>query len=151
MQRRDIVLQAQTWIGTPYRHQQSVKGSGVDCVGLILGVGSALSILHIPADRWRPYARYARLPNPRRMTRAMNEFLVKLEDVTLETVPDGAIAWIQWRERAPMHLAIIDREEGQPVRMIHALSTVGECVHHIVNETWESRIVSYWDWPGAPE
>ena len=151
MQRREIVLEAKSWRGTPYRHQQSLKGSGVDCVGLILGVGRALEILQITPDQWRPYARYARLPNPRRMEQAMGEFLVKLEDATLETAPDGCIAWIQWRPGAPMHLAIIDREPGQPVRMIHALSTVGECVHHIVNQTWEARIVSFWDWPGAPE
>jgi NlpC/P60 family putative phage cell wall peptidase len=33
-----IVPVARNWIGTPYRHQMSVKGVGCDCVGLVRGV-----------------------------------------------------------------------------------------------------------------
>ena len=29
---------AQTWTGTPYRHQASLKGVGCDCLGLIRGI-----------------------------------------------------------------------------------------------------------------
>ena len=29
---------ARGWIGTPYRHQASVKGAGCDCLGLVRGV-----------------------------------------------------------------------------------------------------------------
>lgn len=34
----DVVMAAQTWAGTPYRHQASAKGVGCDCLGLIRGV-----------------------------------------------------------------------------------------------------------------
>ena len=34
----DVIALAQTWAGTPYRHQGSVKGVGCDCLGLIRGV-----------------------------------------------------------------------------------------------------------------
>ena len=33
-----IVDTARSWLGTPYRHQASVKGAGADCLGLIRGV-----------------------------------------------------------------------------------------------------------------
>ncbi|MBI2720355.1 MAG: C40 family peptidase [Rhizobiales bacterium] len=33
-----IVRLARAWIGTPYRHQASLKGVGCDCLGLIRGV-----------------------------------------------------------------------------------------------------------------
>ncbi|MDV7145084.1 peptidase [Tropicimonas sp. TH_r6] len=33
-----VVEIAREWIGTPYRHQASLKGSGADCLGLIRGV-----------------------------------------------------------------------------------------------------------------
>lgn len=33
-----IVAAARGWIGTPYRHQASVKGVGCDCLGLLRGV-----------------------------------------------------------------------------------------------------------------
>ncbi len=35
---RAIVMEARTWIGTPYRHQASLKGVGCDCLGLLRGV-----------------------------------------------------------------------------------------------------------------
>ena len=34
----DIVRVARSWIGTPYRHQASLKGVGTDCLGLVRGV-----------------------------------------------------------------------------------------------------------------
>jgi NlpC/P60 family putative phage cell wall peptidase len=36
--RAAIVAEARSWIGTPYRHQGSLKGAGCDCLGLIRGV-----------------------------------------------------------------------------------------------------------------
>ncbi len=33
-----IVAEARAWIGTPYRHQASLKGIGCDCLGLLRGV-----------------------------------------------------------------------------------------------------------------
>lgn len=33
-----IVTAARGWIGTPYRHQASLKGVGCDCLGLLRGV-----------------------------------------------------------------------------------------------------------------
>ena len=33
-----IVRAARGWLGTPYHHQQSVKGRGTDCLGLVRGV-----------------------------------------------------------------------------------------------------------------
>jgi NlpC/P60 family putative phage cell wall peptidase len=38
----DIVAEARDWIGTPYRHQASLKGVGCDCLGLVRGVWRAL-------------------------------------------------------------------------------------------------------------
>ena len=38
MTRADIVAAARGWIGTPYRHQASLKGAGCDCLGLVRGV-----------------------------------------------------------------------------------------------------------------
>jgi NlpC/P60 family putative phage cell wall peptidase len=34
----DIISAARGWIGTPYRHQASVRGAGCDCLGLLRGV-----------------------------------------------------------------------------------------------------------------
>lgn len=34
----EIIAAARGWIGTPYRHQASLKGVGCDCLGLLRGV-----------------------------------------------------------------------------------------------------------------
>ena len=36
--REQIVAAARGWVGTPYRHQASLKGIGADCLGLVRGV-----------------------------------------------------------------------------------------------------------------
>ncbi len=38
MTRDDIVAAGRGWIGTPYRHQASLKGVGADCLGLVRGL-----------------------------------------------------------------------------------------------------------------
>lgn len=40
--RKDIVTVARSWIGTPYRHMQRIKGAGTDCIGLVVGVHNEL-------------------------------------------------------------------------------------------------------------
>ena len=37
-----VVEEAQSWIGTPYRHQASLKSVGCDCLGLVRGVWRSL-------------------------------------------------------------------------------------------------------------
>ena len=37
-----IVAEARSWLGTPYRHQASLKGVGCDCLGLLRGVWRGL-------------------------------------------------------------------------------------------------------------
>lgn len=36
--RTRVLAAARDWIGTPYRHQASVKGEGADCLGLVRGL-----------------------------------------------------------------------------------------------------------------
>lgn len=38
IKRKLIVAAARGWLGTPYRHQASVRGAGADCLGLVRGV-----------------------------------------------------------------------------------------------------------------
>jgi NlpC/P60 family putative phage cell wall peptidase len=52
MTRADIIAEAESWLGTPYHHQASLKGVGADCLGLVRGVWRALygpEPLDIPA------------------------------------------------------------------------------------------------------
>lgn len=146
----DVVRQARSWLYTPYMHQQSLPGIGVDCVGLILGVGRQLDLLSIAPTDWAPFAAYTRRPNPARMRRAMRRFLI--EDPTPRHVipPAGSIGWFGWRSDLPMHLAIVAEFEGRP-SMIHAFGTARRCVENSLDEVWLSRVDSWWQYPGLEE
>lgn len=144
----EIVDEARSWVGTPFAHQHRTKGAFVDCVGLILGVGADLGLLSISAEDWAPYRNYTRTPNPRKMFEAMNEFL-EFQDVPKESAaPDGSIAWFQWREGLPMHLGIM-ATFGARRTVIHALEPVGKCVEHTFDTIWQSRVDSWWKYPGV--
>jgi NlpC/P60 family putative phage cell wall peptidase len=57
-QRAAVVAEAREWLGTPYHHEARLKGIGVDCAQLLMGVFSAstvgliapLRIPHYPRD-----------------------------------------------------------------------------------------------------
>jgi cell wall-associated NlpC family hydrolase len=144
----EIVREARSWVGTPYRHQGKVRGRAVDCVGLILGVGHALALLDISREEWATFAGYTRTPNPRKMGEAMELFLERLELEPGEEPPAGAIGWFGWRDELPMHLAIIARFEGRAT-MIHAYSHAERCVEHGFVAEWPERVVSWWAYPGT--
>lgn len=44
-QRAAVVAEAQTWLGTPFHHLARVKGAGVDCAQLLIGVYHACGLI----------------------------------------------------------------------------------------------------------
>jgi cell wall-associated NlpC family hydrolase len=80
-----IIAEARTWIGTPWRHQAYQKGVGCDCAGLIRGVGNALGIFDTRdgAPGTEVFAGYGRQPEPRKMLRALDQFMVRVRPSTL--------------------------------------------------------------------
>lgn len=148
--RDEIVAAARAWVGTPFMHQQSLLGVGVDCVGVILGVGRDTGRLEISPEAWAPFAAYTRKPNPARMRKAMRRFLVEsiVDRTSLPAI--GSIGWFGWRDDLPMHLAIVSEFEGRPT-MIHAFELQGRCCENSIDETWRSRVDSWWQYPGMGE
>jgi cell wall-associated NlpC family hydrolase len=52
--RADVVKEALTWLRTPFHHHARIKGHGVDCVNLLIGVYSNVGL--IPAIKLDHYA-----------------------------------------------------------------------------------------------
>jgi NlpC/P60 family putative phage cell wall peptidase len=145
--RDGIVTEARTWLGTPFMHQQSMRGIGVDCVGLILGVGRDLGLLQISPAEWAPFAAYTRKPNPARMRKAMGRFLAPSSCARGDLPAIGSIGWFGWRQELPMHLAIVAEYDGRPT-MIHAFETMDRCVENSIDATWRTRVDTWWQYPG---
>lgn len=148
----DVVSEARSWIGTRYLHQHRHKGHGVDCVGLIIGVGLATEALGTwTPDAWQRHARYGVAPNPSHMRQAMHEFLVPIEVPNGQVGPDGSIAWLGWRDGLPMHLAIAATAPAGYRTIIHALSLAGQVVEHTVSADWLAYVEGWWRYPDLTE
>ena len=145
----EVVDAARAWIGTPYVHQHRLRGSAVDCVGLIIGVGLEAGVLSTWSEEaWDAHRNYGRAPNPEHMGRAIRQFMKPLDG---PRVPDGAVAFIGWRQHLPMHLAIVGTLPDGRRSMIHAFERVGRVVEHGFDAEWPARVVSWWRYPGVAE
>lgn len=148
IQRRgsQAVETAREWIGTPFRHQQALKGVGTDCGGLVRGVGAESGLMAFDEAEWRRrFAGYARTPNPNRMRAVLTHYLLPIEGD--DAVP-GDIMWMGWRENLPMHLAFLAEFDGRRM-MIHAYSGAGQVVEHGLSPDWEARIEAWYRLPGV--
>ena len=134
-----IVAEARTYIGTPFQHQARLKGVGVDCIGVIVGVAHTLGISEFDT------VDYARQPDPSKMGAALN---AHLDRVTLSDIRPGDILGLR-RTREPMHVAIVT--ETDPLRIVHALSRAGvsRCVEQGIDDAWRRRIVACFRYRGV--
>jgi cell wall-associated NlpC family hydrolase len=136
----DVIAEARTWIGTPYHHQQCVKGHGVDCAQLVAGVGRALDLM--PALS-RQHVRYSRLPNPRQMHSVLQEFLDPVEPGAERF---GDVAWMCWQEGLPQHLGIYSDLHGGGI--IHALLSARQVVETQLDDWARSMVHGWWRYRG---
>lgn len=134
MTRQDIIAEARSWIGTPYRHQASLKGVGCDCLGLIRGVWR--NVIGDEPERAPPYA-------PDWAEAARGEPLAEaaarhLRPIACDQFVAGDVLLFRWREQlAAKHLAIV----SAPDLMVHAHD--GACVAEVALAPWWRRRIAY--------
>lgn len=134
MTREDIVAEARSWIGTPYRHQASLKGVGCDCLGLVRGVWRAM-MGHEP-ERAPPYAPdWAEASRGEPLAEAA---LRHLDAIACDQAAEGDVLLFRWRDGlAAKHLAIV----AAPDLMVHAHD--GACVAEVALAPWWRRRIAY--------
>jgi NlpC/P60 family putative phage cell wall peptidase len=144
--RSQIVAEARSWIGTPYRHQGSRKGVGCDCLGLVRGVWREI----IGAEPERPpaYARdWAEASGDEALARAARAHMVDLA-----AFKPGDVLLFRYRERYPAkHAAIVSAcEPGRPALMVHAHD--GAAVAEVAIAPWWRRRLAYaFRFPGVAD
>lgn len=140
IEREAIVAAARSWIGTPYRHQGRTKMKGVDCVGLVLGVGQDLGLQFTVPEH------YAESPSSNLVLRHADQQLVSIHNKVL--APGRiAILWGFDRNEA-QHLAIVGEYAGR-FTMIHSFSKAGKVLEHSWDAFWEKRLVRVYEFPGT--
>ena len=138
--RDDILREARSWIGTPFHHQQCVKGIGVDCAMLVMGVGVALGLAPVLPAHQRAYGR---LPKPERMRAIIAEYLDPVEG---DPRP-GDILYMGWLDAArPMHMGFLTDLHGRG--LLHSSQPDGGVVETALPASYEPLIDSWWRYRG---
>ena len=142
--RSAIVAEARAWIGTPYRHQASLKGVGCDCLGLVRGVWRALCRRRAGA-RCRPM----RPTGPKR--RGARRSPRPAGAISPRSIPTqfapGDVLLFRWRAGFPAkHAAIVTA----PDLMVHAHD--GAAVAEVAIAPWWRRRLAYaFRFPGVTD
>lgn len=131
----DILAEARTWTGTPFHHQGRLKGVGVDCLGLVVGVGRSLGLSQADGTG------YPRQPDGRALLAGMDAAYQRL---VLGRQKPGDILVFRIR-MAPQHLALLTEQGG----MIHVHAAVGRVVETGLDAGWAARLVAAHRYPGV--
>jgi NlpC/P60 family putative phage cell wall peptidase len=134
---------ARSWLGTPYRHQASLRGEGADCLGLVRGVWR--EIIGVEPEAPPPYAPdWAEVGGEETLWAAARRWLV---EIPLEKAAPGEVLLFRMAPGAPAkHCAILSDGDGEG-RMIHAYWGRA-VVESWMGSWWRRRLVAAFAWPG---
>ena len=143
MTREEIVIAARDWIGTPYRHQASLRGVGADCLGLVRGVWREL--LGPEPEPVPPYTPdWAEAAGAESLRDAARRHL---QECAIGAAGPGDVLLFRMGLGHPAkHCAII----SMPGRIIHAYWGRAVCETRLV-PWWERRIAGAFQFPGLAE
>lgn len=144
--RAEVVAAARSWLGTPYRHQASVRGVGCDCLGLVRGVWRELYGFEpeaAPAYR----ADWAETYHEETLLEAARRHLVERPPGQLAT---GEVVLFRMAPGACVkHAAIVSAvEASEPeARIVHAYWGRA-AVESWLGPWWRRRLVARFEFPG---
>ena len=132
--RSAIVAEARAWIGTPYRHQASLKGVGCDCLGLVRGVWRALR--GAEPEPVPPYSPdWAEAARQDALAEAARRHFIEIAPAQFGA---GDVLLFRWRASLPAkHAAIVTASD----RMVHAHD--GAAVTEVVIAPWWRRRLAF--------
>ena len=133
-----IVPYAREWMGTPYHHQEALKGVGCDCIGLIRGVYHELTGIMPPVFN---YSRdWGDADGNEAIIAAGFQYLVPVE--TGDRRPGDVLA-VRWKASRVAKHTLFQSYNG---RAIHAIE--GAVVSEIdLSSWWVRRIAQVFRFP----
>ena len=150
--RSAVVTSARGWLGTPYRHQASVRGHGADCLGLIRGVWREL--VGAEPEATPPYAPdWAEVGGEETLLAAARRWFV---EIPVEAARAGDVLLFRMAPGCPAkHCAILSEgrlgdPEAPEAKMIHAYWG-RSVVESWVGSWWRTRLVAAFAWPACRE
>jgi len=142
--REAVVAAARRWLGTPYRHQASVRGEGADCLGLIRGVWrEVIGTEPETTPAYRPD--WAEVGGEETLLAAARRWL---REIPVDAAALGDVILFRMEPGCPAkHCAILSDLEGPEPRMIHAYWGRA-VVESWMGIWWRRRLVAAFRWPG---
>lgn len=132
--RAAVIAEAQRWVGTPYRHQASLRGVGCDCLGLVRGVWRAVHGREpepVPAYT----ADWAEASGRETLAEAAARAMAA---VAIADILPGDVLLFRWRATLPAkHAGIL----VAPAEFIHAHQ--GAAVARAALSPWWSRRIAF--------
>lgn len=126
------IAELRTWVGTPFRHQGRMKGSGVDCIGMALAAAEAAGA--ITPEQKAEIPPYGRLPRREEsvITNFCNRNLTKIDAQTAKPLDLILVTMGAY----PMHIGILTDFQGKgsmeaPFGLIHSMASPGWVAEHI--------------------
>lgn len=122
----EIWDEALRWQGTPFHHLGRTRGTGCDCVGLILGVAWALGLYG------QDHQGYGRVPAAEYQGAPVREWLQARATV----IPEPEVGAVAFLLRFGMpHFAFLDGTGW----MVHADAAAGQVVYTRWDGRWQRR------------
>lgn len=133
------VREARRWIGTPYVDQQTVRGAGCDCLGLVRGIWRA--VVGPEPTEVPPYTRDWGETGPHEvMLAGALEWMVQVQ---LEDAGAGSVILFRMRDGAiAKHCGILTGEGT----MVHARERLG-VIEEPYSDSWQRRAVAAFQFP----
>ncbi len=131
----DVVRQARTWLNTPYHHQGRLKGVGVDCAGLIIGVAHELGLSQFDVDG------YSARPDGDSLRRLCEQHMGRL---AIDALQPGDVLLFQF-DAHPGHLAFLSDAQA----ILHAYLPRRRVVEHGLDAAWWRQVVGCYRLPGV--
>jgi NlpC/P60 family putative phage cell wall peptidase len=139
--RSAIIAEARRWIGTPYRHQASVRSHGCDCLGLVRGVWRAC----IGPEPEQPGAYAPDWAEATGQETLQAAALRHMRPVAVEALTGGCVVLFRWRaDCVAKHVAILTDD----ATMIHAHDGASVCEVAFA-PWWRRRLASGFAFPGV--
>jgi NlpC/P60 family putative phage cell wall peptidase len=129
-----VVTAARGWLGTPYRHQASLRGVGCDCLGLVRGVWR--DCVGVEPETAPAYsADWAEASAGEMLADAAGRHLVRVDGLKFEA---GDVVLFRWRPHLPAKHAGIATTANS---MVHAQD--GLAVSEVPLAPWWLRRVAF--------
>ena len=142
--RARVAVAARAWLGTPYRHQASVKGVGADCLGLVRGLWR--EVVGAEPEGVPPYSPdWAEAGGREILLEALERWLMP---VPVEAMRSGDVLLFRMSPGvAAKHCAVLSDCGGPESRMIHAYWGRA-VVESWMGVWWRRRLVAAFRFPG---